>query len=207
MRFATELLLLLHSDDTGYFVPIPEWRMSCALAGAVLMDLALENRIDSDLESLTLTDPTPTGDSLLDPSLEEIAAEDRVHAPQYWVERIARRADDVSDEAIGRLVRMGIFETDAGGFLNLTKKVTRTGRYPLVDGRAGEEIKGRILRVLLDGEIPEPRDIPIIGLVHYCGGFRAMMDPDEYELAEDRIDLYSGMDLIGRAVGPAVRSS
>ena len=207
MRFATELLLLLHSDDTGYFVPIPEWRMSCALAGAVLMDLALENRIDSDLESLTLTDPTPTGDSLLDPSLEEIAAEDRVHAPQYWVERIARRADDVSDEAISRLVRMGIFETDAGGFLNLTKKVTRTGRYPLVDGRAGEEIKGRILRVLLDGEIPEPRDIPIIGLVHYCGGFRAMMDPDEYELAEDRIDLYSGMDLIGRAVGPAVRSS
>ena len=207
MRFATELLLLLHSDDTGYFVPIPEWRMSCALAGAVLMDLALENRIDSDLESLTLTDPTPTGDSLLDPSLEEIAGEDRIHTPQYWVERIARRADDVSDEAIGRLVRMGIFETDAGGFLNLTKKVTRTGRYPLVDGRAGEEIKGRILRVLLDGEIPEPRDIPIIGLVHYCGGFRAMMDTDEYELAEDRIELYSGMDLIGRAVGPAVRSS
>ena len=207
MRFATELLLLLHSDDTGYFVPIPEWRMSCALAGAVLMDLALENRIDSDLELLTLTDPTPTGDSLLDPSLKEIAAEDRIHAPQYWVERIARRADDVSDEAISRLVRMGIFETDAGGFLNLSKKVTRTGRYPLVDGRAGEEIKGRILRVLLDGEIPEPRDIPIIGLVHYCGGFRAMMDPDEYELAEDRIELYSGMDLIGRAVGPAVRSS
>ena len=207
MRFPTELLLLLHSDDTGYFVPIPEWRMSCALAGAVLMDLALENRIDSDLESLTLTNPMPTGDSLLDPVLEEIAEEEGVHAPQYWVERIARRADDISDEAIGRLVKMGIFEADAGGFLNLSKKVTRTGRYPLVDGRAGEEIKGRILRILLDGEIPEPRDVPIIGLVHYCGGFRAMMDPDEYELAEDRIELFSGMDLIGRAIGPAVRSS
>ena len=207
MRFASELLLLLHSDDTGYFVPIPEWRMSCALAGAVLMDLALENRIDSDLESLTLTDPTPTGDSLLDPVLEEIAADDRIHAPQYWVERIALRADDISDEAVSRLVRMGIFESDGGGFWTLSKKVTRTGRYPLVDGRAGEEIKGRVLRVLLDGEIPEPRDIPIIGLVHYCGGFRAMMDPDEYELAEDRIELFSGMDLIGRSIGPAVRSS
>ena len=43
--------------------------------------------------------------------------------------------------------------------------------------------------------------------MHYCGGFRAMMDPEEYELAEERIELFSGMDLIGRAIGPAVRSS
>ena len=28
-----ELLLLLHSQETGYFIPIPEWRMSFALAG------------------------------------------------------------------------------------------------------------------------------------------------------------------------------
>lgn len=104
MRFAEQLLLLLHSQDTGYFVPIPEWRMSCALAGAVLMDLALEDRIDSDLETLTVVDATPTGDSLLDPSLEELASEDTVHPPQYWVERLARRGDQISHEAIERLV-------------------------------------------------------------------------------------------------------
>ena len=69
MRFVEELLLLLHSEDSGYFVPIPEWKMSCALAGGVLMDLALENRIDSDLETLILVDTTPTGDELLDPAL------------------------------------------------------------------------------------------------------------------------------------------
>ena len=33
LRFAEELLLLLHSQETGYFIPIPEWRMSFALAG------------------------------------------------------------------------------------------------------------------------------------------------------------------------------
>jgi hypothetical protein len=32
------------------------------------MDLALENRIDTDLDSLILLDDTPTGDSLLDPT-------------------------------------------------------------------------------------------------------------------------------------------
>ena len=207
MRFVEELLLLLHSEDSGYFVPIPEWKMSCALAGGVLMDLALENRIDSDLETLILVDTTPTGDELLDPALEEIAREKQQHSSQYWVERIARRADDISEAAVERLVKQGIFESDAGGFWTLSKKVSRSGRYPLVDGRAGEEIKGRIMRTLLDNEIPDPRDIVIIGLVNNCGGFRAMLEPEEYELAEERIELFSGMDLIGRTIGAAVRSS
>ena len=207
MRFPEELLLLLHSDESGYFVPIPEWRMSCALAGGVLLDLALEDRIDSDLESLILVDPTPTGDKLLDPTLEDIVRSKQVHTPQYWVERVAQRADEISDEAVGRLVKQGIFEADAGGFWTLSRKVTRTGRYPLVDGRAGEEIKSRIFRTLFDGEIPEPRDVAIIGLVNYCEGFRAMLDPDEYEEAKDLIELYSGIDMIARAIAMAVRSS
>ncbi len=208
MTLAEELLLLLHSEESGYFIPIPEWRMSCALAGAVLMDLAMKDRIDSDLDSLTLSDATPTGDVLLDPVLSDIAAADKVHSPRYWVEHLAtRRAEEIGTAAIDRLVKMGILESDSGGFMALSKKVSRTGRYPLVDGRSGEEIKGRIMRTLLDDELPDPREVPIIGLVHYCGGFRVLMEPEEYDRAKDRIELFSGMDLIGRAIGPAVRSS
>jgi len=86
MRFAEEMLLLLLDEKTGYFIPIPEWKMSCALAGSVLIDLALEDRIDSDLETLSLIDPRPTGDDLLDPVLKEILEDRQVHSPQYWVE-------------------------------------------------------------------------------------------------------------------------
>ena len=45
LRFADELLLLLIDDKRGDLIPIPEWSLSCALAGALLMDLALEGRI------------------------------------------------------------------------------------------------------------------------------------------------------------------
>ena len=44
--FAEEILLLL-DDDSGEFVSTPVWPRRCALAGAVLMDLALQNRIDT----------------------------------------------------------------------------------------------------------------------------------------------------------------
>ena len=207
MRFAEEILLLLLNEDTGYFAPIPEWKMSCALAGAVLMDLALEDRIASDLESLTLIDASPTGDELLDPVLEEIAAEPQPHGPQFWVERIAARAERISDTAFDRLVDQGILDFDSGGFWSLSRNVSRTGRYPLVDGTPGEEIKGRITRVLLTDEIPDPRDIAIIGLLNNCGGVQTLLEADEYEEAEERIELLSGMDLIGRTISDAVRSS
>lgn len=181
--------------------------MSCALAGSVLMDLALENRIDTDLETLTLIDATPTGDRVLDPALEEISREGKTHSPQFWVERIARHADDINETVIESLVKKGIFEADTGEFWSLSRKVSHSGRYPMVHGRTGEEIKGRIIRVLFDDEIPDPRDMCIIGLVHNCGGFRAMLEPEEYEIAEKRIELFAGMDLIGRTIGHAVRSS
>ena len=207
MRFAEELLLLLHSDESGYFIPTPEWKMSCSLAGSILMDLAIENRIDTDLETLTLVDATPTGDRMLDFALKEISNEKDAHSPQFWVERIARHADDINETVINRLVKKGIFEADEGGFWTLSGKVSRSGRYPMVHGRTGEEIKGRIIRVLFDDEIPDSRDMCIIGLVHNCGGFHAMLEPEEYELAEERIELFADMELIGRAIGHAVRSS
>ena len=207
MRFAEEILLLLLKEGTGYVAPVAEWRMSCALAGSVLMDLAMENRIDSDLNTLTVIDATPTGDNLLDPTLAEIAAGDEVHTPQFWVERIAQRAEAISESALEGLVEMGILDFDSGGFWSVSSKVARSGRYPTVDGRAGEEIKGRIKRTLLDDEIPDPREVAIIGLVNSCGGFQALLEPEEFELAKERIELFSGMDLIGRAIAAAVRSS
>ena len=207
MRFAEEILLLLLNEETGYFIPIPEWNMSCVFAGSVLIDLSLENRIDSDLETLILLDPTPTGDELLDPVLNEIVQDAQVHTPQYWVERIARHSDDISNMALDRLVKIGILTVDSGGFWTLSSKVARSRRYPTMAGKSGEEIKSRIMRALFHDEIPDPRDLATIGLMNSCGGMHALLEPEEYELAEDRIKLFSGMDLIGRSIGAAVQSS
>ena len=63
LRFAEEIILLLLDDD-GRFARLPSWSLNYALAGGVLMDLALENRIDTDLESLVLLDATPIGRQL-----------------------------------------------------------------------------------------------------------------------------------------------
>ena len=75
LRFVEEIILLLLRDEDGRFVRIPSWSFDYAIAGGVLMDLAMEDRIDTDLETLILVDDTPLGDNLLDPTLADIAAE------------------------------------------------------------------------------------------------------------------------------------
>ena len=61
LRFAEEIILLLLNDDDGGFVYVPSWSLKYALAGGVLMDLALDGRIDTDLEKLILVNATPVG--------------------------------------------------------------------------------------------------------------------------------------------------
>ena len=93
LRFAEEITLLLLDSD-GRFANVPDWSVSHALAGGVLMDLALEGRIDTDLDHLFLLDSTPVGDSLLDPTLAEIKETARLtepHSAQFWVQQAASR--------------------------------------------------------------------------------------------------------------------
>ena len=58
LRLVEEIILLMLNDDDGRFVRVPSWSMEYAIAGGVLMDLAMENRIDTDLEHLILMDST-----------------------------------------------------------------------------------------------------------------------------------------------------
>ena len=73
IRLAEELILLMLNEQSGYLEMVPGWAFSCVMAGAVIADLALEERIDTDLNTLYLVDRSPTGDNLLDPTLKEIA--------------------------------------------------------------------------------------------------------------------------------------
>lgn len=199
LRFAEEILLLLLRDDGGRFVPVPGIALDNALAGGVLMDLALENRIDTDAERLILIDATPVGDGLLDPTLAAIAGGERRDA-LYWVGRTAKRAAEIRREALSRLVERGILEHDEGRF----RWVFRSRRYPVVDGRAEREVKLRILGVLLSDDIPDPRDVVIIGLADACGILPALLPKGDYDRARARIDQVRKLDLIGQATSKAV---
>ncbi len=200
LRFSEEVLLLLLDDEEGRFVRVPEWSMRYALAGSVLMDLALEDRIDTDLEKLVLVDPTPVGDRILDPILAPIAAHEGTHDARFWVERVANLADGIREASLDSLVDRGILERAEDRFL----WVFRSRRYPVIDGKAEREVKLRIMEVLFSDVVPTPRDVVIICLADACGIFSHLLSKRELRQVLPRIEHVRKMDLIGRAVTAAV---
>ena len=188
-----EFLLLALEDEGGEFSRIPETSLSCGLAGAALMDLALRGRIDSDLHHLWVVDPAPTDSAMLNEVLAEIAAEPgRLH-PREWIGRLMPQAVKLRGEAIQRLCARGVLRQEDHAYL----WVLQARRYPVERGEERLEGKRRILALLFNREIPDPQDVALIALADACGVFERILGPGTLEEAGPRIRQLRRLDLIG----------
>lgn len=194
-----ETILLLLRHERGSFRRVPTSSQRLAIAGAVLMELADANRIDTDGPDLILLDSTPTGDRLLDPTLAEIAAGER-QSTRYWIEYVAERADVVRAGGLGRLIGKGILTERHRRFL----WVFRTRRYPAVDGHVPREVRVRLIEVLLGDKFPDPRDVMLIFLADACGILRALLPRRKLAKLGPRIERLARLDAIGQTMMRAI---
>ena len=198
-----ELILMLLNEENGYFYQVPGWQLNCAVIGAVLAELSLLGRIDTDLERLFVVDETETGDPALDPILTEIANAPRQRTARYWIERFALRAEAVIDLTLDRMVELKILEHHEGEFWTLARTARQVDPYSRPEEvTVGHSTKTRISNLIFTDSIPGPRDVIIICLINTCDVFRFMFKLDDE--AEKRINFICEMDLIGRAIAEAV---
>ena len=204
---AEELILLMLNEQSGYLEMVPGWDFSCVMAGAIIADLALIGRIDADLESLYVIDPTPTGDNLLDPTLKEIAEAQGTSDTQFWIERNTSRCDEIISGTLDRLVKRGILDYESGDFWRLSRGVSRSGSYPTSDNTIRQEAKARILNIILNDIVPDPRDAVLVALMHSWNGFKLILSHEDLDDKLERIETIAKLDLIGRSVASAVSES
>ena len=206
LTFYEEIMVLLLHDENGTFLPVSEHTLNRALTGAVLMDLAFANRIDTDPERLVVIDSSPTGDALLDRTLARIASEESAANGRAWIETLsaeeasAEQAGTIRAAALDKLVKRGVLERREEKFL----WVFRSRRYPTIDGKVEQEAKKRIADVLFSDEIPDPRDVALICLVDSCNILHTIFSKREIDRAEPRIEQLRKMDLIGREMAGAI---
>ena len=204
IRLAEEILLLILDDEHGDLsAGYSPHRLDVVVAAAVLMELALEGRIDTDLELLFLVDSTPLGDDLLDPTLADIAAGPSDRDAAFWIQRTAEHGGEIRELVLSRLVDQGILERRAGSVF-LSRFVARSRMYPAVDGRQVEEVRLRLMRELFGDEIPDPRDGLLICLSDASGFLDRLLAPAEKVQVKDRLDLIRQLDLLGRSLFGAV---
>ncbi|WP_432524197.1 GOLPH3/VPS74 family protein [Kineococcus sp. SYSU DK006] len=199
-----DLALLTLSPATGR--PLTDAnRTPPLLAGALLMDLALRERVVAGERSrwwgwqLEVVDTSPTGDALLDEALGRLRRRS-VHA-RGAVQRIGghRTAGAVRR----RLVRDGMVRHEPGGFLRLNRW------YP--DAAARDELVAAVAAAL---EAPDPAAVPprtasLVSLLHAVGALGKVVPQLGLSRGElrERGKAFADGDWAGQAVSAAVQAA
>jgi hypothetical protein len=197
-----EILLLLLDDETGKPVGLPGPAGDLALAGAILMELALAGRIDTDLDRLVVVQQRPTGDALLDGVLARLATGAAERTSRWWIQDLAKSGPAFRTEILDRLVAAGVLRRIEDRFL----WVFPERRYPKAPGRAETaEVRRRLRGVLLEDDIPDPRDALLIGLARAAGLVPLVLDEAEAAQAAARVDQVAGLEELSRSLSAATR--
>ena len=200
LTLADEIVVLMLRDDTGAIRSECDSVANIAIAGGVLMELALLGRIDTDLTSLFIVDPKPVGDELLDPALQKIAAEPETRSSAWWIRVLGLHSGDLSAKVLERLVQAGILRAEDRQFLWVFSRRA----YPQNTGREEREAKTRLVSVMFNDDVPDARDTLLLGLAESTGVLNAIMSPEDLRKTSSRIAQVLALEEINRSLGGTV---
>jgi len=201
LTLADEIVVLLLDDEIGDVALVNRPIAAIAAVGGILMELALRLRIDTDPIRLFVIDAAETGERLLDAVLQEIAAVAVSHPSTWWVDELAGRHSHILDQVMQRLVEAGILRQEERRFLWVFSRRA----YPQVSGRERREAKARLMAVLFNDEVPDPRDTLLLGLANATGVLSRMLSDEEFDRAAARIAQVANLEEIGRSVAQVCR--
>lgn len=191
-----EFLLLTIKDEGGSFVDMAPEVQDAGFAGAAIMELALRERIDSDLHAIRIINKAPTGEKAVDLILSRMVDPAFDFAADKLIGQLVTSGEAVREAALDRLCERKILTKTEGRILWFLK----TRRYPVVDGREIREAKLRLLEILLGDELPSPHDVCLMSLADTCGIINQIVPRSEMKRAGERLAALGKMDLIGQNV-------
>jgi hypothetical protein len=194
LNLPEKLFILSVEDDQGQVTASIKKTLRFGLAGALLADLALANKIHLEDERLALTDPTPTGDNLFDEVLAAIAAGGKARKLSRWVNTLGDKqiVKQVAERLAGRNV------------IRIEKKryswIIPYELYPQVNASTKFWVKQHLRGVVLAEEKAAAADIALLSLLNACRLLRLVFTRDERKAASKKVDQLVEGESFGEAV-------
>ncbi|MFI1992517.1 GPP34 family phosphoprotein [Actinoplanes sp. NPDC020271] len=143
MNLAAELLLLAY-DDAGRKIH-DSTRLDLGLGGALLLEMALSERVGVVGKDVVVFDPSPSGDPLVDDALTRIAGDSRSRKPGHWVGKLAK---GTRQRVLDHLVSTEILRVEHGSVLWIFPRTTYPpvhGTEPVVETEARHRMRAAVL--------------------------------------------------------------
>jgi hypothetical protein len=181
--FEDFFMLCIH-EDKGTVVKSAEGALRYGLAGAILSELALQNRLRVDAKHrLEVTDTTPIGDPVLDEALQKIQQASEAQKVGAWVKSLSKGSGDLREALTARLVQAGIVTEEETRLLWVTP-------YPAgQEGAASARywLKNDLRATALACVETDVRRLALLVLVQSCDLLSLAFTKDERKVADRHI--------------------
>ncbi|AHF05953.1 GOLPH3/VPS74 family protein [Desulfitobacterium metallireducens] len=203
LDLSEELLLLAVHEEKGSIPFDASNKIDFCLAGALLIELELMNRVKADKKTLQVINRTSTGNSRLDTLLNLIDHSKKVRSPSYWITKSKGTFKHLRHEYLEQLVNQGILREEERQIFWIFPSTA----YPLRDTLLKREIRDRVRLVILREETPSPRTARLIALVHACGLTNTIFDKEERKDARKKVKALAKEDLLVQAIIKTIQGS
>lgn len=197
LTLADELALLAYDDDGSRKLGQPA--LGYGLAGALLVELALAERVDVVGKKVTVLDSTPVGRPLVDQALARIAG-DKPRKPAHWIEKLSKK---LTDQVLDGLVAGGVLRREEDRVLLLFPRT----RFPAPGGvqpAAETDARARMTSAITEDGPVDPRTAALCALVKAVGHDRKVFATLPRAVVRKRLKVISQGDWAATAVRKAI---
>ena len=205
---AEEFLLLCFDDQTGKKI-ISSDKIEPALGGALLVELALKERIGVTAESagwrqrgrFTVTDTTSTDDLELDSALAKLQAAEGKKIKDLISKMSGKRiTKGLERRLLERLAATGVLRLERGKVLGIFPRTM----WPTSDMGPEEDVRERLQTALIAGLTPTEHTVALIGLLEATGLLTKVVPSEDKKSLRRRAKELTEGDWTARAVTQAI---
>lgn len=200
LNLLDQLTLLAIDDEKGNFIP-DSTSFSYAIAGAVILELALEERIDISHDLVHVKDRTKTNNKILDAYLELIQQSKKERKIKSWVERIGNKAEQIKKDTIDKLINERILEKKEKKIL----WVFTVNKFPAQNPRPENRLRSRLYDIIVNGHRPDLKEIMLLNLIESCSLGKEVFGKEHVKLFKNRIKDINASDDLAGAVNKSIK--
>ena len=196
LNLMEELLLLALDDEKGKIIFSSSSALPYGLRGALLLELALMKKIDVVNKKLVVINDNPTENSLLNNALEMIANHHKQKKVKYWVSKLKSKMKQLRKDLLSGLMDKGIIEKKDEKILWLIP----TKRYPTKNPIPENEVRSRIIDIVLHNKQADERSLMLISLINSCSLIKEVFAKEDRKIAKKKIKEIVKGENIGNAI-------
>ncbi|MCK5879205.1 MAG: GPP34 family phosphoprotein [Holophagae bacterium] len=207
LTLSEQLLLLALKDEKGTVVSKAGMALDFGLAGALLLEMTVNERIDIQDGKLVVQRDAPSGDPLNDEVLAILTAKKGKLKPvKYWVPRLASKIRKLRHKIADRLVLSGILQREKKRILGIFPSV----RYPTANPLPELEVREQLKQTILEGDSPSTKTRMVLNLVKACDLSDEVFGKDARKQVKARFKKLEkepgDSEAVGKAISEAVQA-